>query len=166
MLLTKIVLHNYAAFDGKHEIDLSPTDDPQQNIALIGAMNGSGKTSLLEAVKLCLFDVKKSGLLAQREPEATFIAKRLNYNAKSRGEMEMSVSLIFDQVPIPDSHKIEIRRLWKFFPVSGNYDFTDMTILKDGKELQLVVREQWQEFINEKIPPGIADFFFFDGEKI
>ena len=166
MLLTKIVLHNYAAFDGKHEIDLTPTADSQQNIVLIGAMNGSGKTSLLEAVKLCLFGEKKSGLLPPRESEATFICKRLNYTAKSRGEMLMSITLTLEQVPIPDSHRIEIRRSWRFFPVSGNYDNSEMTILKDGKELQLVVREQWQDFINEKIPPGIADFFFFDGEKI
>jgi DNA sulfur modification protein DndD len=166
MLLTKIVLHNYAAFDGTQVIDLTPTTDSQQNIVLIGAMNGSGKTSLLEAVKLCLFGEKKSGLVSQRESERVFIEKRLNYSAKSRGETEMSVTLTLDQVPIPDSHKIEIRRVWRFLPVNGTYDTWEMSILKDGKELQLVVREQWQDFINEKIPPGIADFFFFDGEKI
>ena len=55
MILKKVVLHNYTAFEGKQEINLTPTENTEQNIILIGAMNGSGKTSLLEAVKLCLY---------------------------------------------------------------------------------------------------------------
>lgn len=108
-----------------------------------------------------------SGLLSPRESEAFFINKKFNYNARDRRERNMFVELTFDEVPIPDFHEIRIRRGWLFDTVTGNYDnSSSMTIFKDGKELELVARDQWQDFINEKIPSGVADFFFFDGEKI
>jgi DNA sulfur modification protein DndD len=167
MILKQVILHNYTAFEGTQEIVLTPTENAAQNIILIGAMNGSGKTSLLEAVKLCLYGERGSGLLPTREAEATFINKKFNKNARDRREREMFVELTFDDVPIPDPHEIRIRRGWNFDIIGGMYNYTStMAIYKDGKELELVARDQWQDFINEKIPPGVAGFFFFDGEKI
>jgi len=36
----------------------------------------------------------------------------------------------------------------------------------DWKPLDKIEESQWQSFINELIPRGIAKLFFFDGEKI
>lgn len=166
MILKNVILTNYTAFEGTQEINLTPTENSEQNIILIGAMNGSGKTSLLEAVKLCLYGERGSGLLSPRESEVSFINKKFNYNARKR-DKQMSIELTFGNVPIPDPHEIRIRRDWFFDTVTGRYENSSaMTIYKDGKELELVARDQWQDFINEKIPPGVSDFFFFDGEKI
>jgi DNA sulfur modification protein DndD len=166
MKLKRILLHNFSAFEGNHELDLSPSDNPSKNIVLIGGMNGSGKTSLLEAVKLCLYGERKSGLLSPQESPSAFINKRFNQNARDKREKRMFVELTFDKVPIPNFQEIKIRRSWFFDSVTGKYEDSSMTISLDGKELQLVGKEQWQDFIDEKIPPGISDFFFFDGEKI
>lgn len=167
MILKQVILHNYTAFEGTQEITLAPHGNAEQNIILIGAMNGSGKTSLLEAVKLCLYGERGSGLISAREAEATYINKKFNYNARDRRERQMFLELGFGNVLIPDPHEIRIRRTWFFDTLNGLYDFTStMMIFKDGKELELVARDQWQDFINEKIPPGVSDFFFFDGEKI
>jgi DNA sulfur modification protein DndD len=166
MILKNVILHNYTAFEGTQEINLTPTENSEQNIILIGAMNGSGKTSLLEAVKLCLYGERTSGLVPQRESETSFINKKFNYNARVRHEKKMFIELVFDDVPLPDPHEIKIQRSWIFDSISGRYESSAMAIYKDGKELELVAREQWQDFINEKIPPGVSDFFFFDGEKI
>lgn len=165
MILKTVILHNYTAFEGTQEINLTPTTNDEQNITLIGAMNGSGKTSLLEAVKLCLYGERGSGLLMKSESEAAFVYKKFNYNARKR-DAEMFIELTFDDVPIPDPHEIKIRRSWFFNKLKGDYESSAMTIHKNGKELELVARDQWQDFINEKIPPGVSDFFFFDGEKI
>ena len=40
------------------------------------------------------------------------------------------------------------------------------SILEDGKELSELNDEQCQGFLNELIPIGVSDLFFFDGEKI
>jgi DNA sulfur modification protein DndD len=167
MLLTKIVLHNFAAFDGTQLLDLTPTGQPEKNIALIGAMNGAGKTSLMEAVRLCLYGERGSGLLPARETPADFIRARFNHNARERRETEMFVELVLDDVELPGAtHQIQVRRTWKFHPVRANYEDSDFTISKDGKPLQIVDSDHWQDFINDNIPPGVAGFFFFDGEKI
>jgi|SRR5437868_6016700 len=167
MLLSKIALHNFSAFEGTQVLDLTSTGNPEQNIILIGAMNGAGKTSLLDAVKLCLYGERGSGLLPPRETPAEFVRKRFNYNARDRRETEMWIELTLDNVELPGAtHQIQIRRTWHFHPVRGSYDRDEFTIHKDGKALQIIDRDHWQDFINDTIPPGVAGFFFFDGEKI
>ena len=47
MILTKLALHNFGIYGGKHEIDLTVQKD--KPIILVGALNGSGKTTLLES---------------------------------------------------------------------------------------------------------------------
>jgi DNA sulfur modification protein DndD len=38
--------------------------------------------------------------------------------------------------------------------------------VRDGKRVSVQNQEIWQNFIRAAIPPGITQFFFFDGEKI
>lgn len=94
MILKNVILHNYTAFEGTQQVNLTPTENFKQNIILIGAMNGSGKTSLLEAVKLCLYGERGSGLVPQRESEASFINKKFNHNARARQEKKMFIENI------------------------------------------------------------------------
>jgi DNA sulfur modification protein DndD len=167
MLLSKIALHNFSAFEGTQVVELTATNSPQQNITLIGAMNGAGKTSLLDAVKLCLYGERGNGFLNNKEIPAEFIRKRFNYNARDRHETEMWIELVLDNVELPGAtHQIQVRRTWHFHSTQGTNEGDEFTIIKDGKELQIITREHWQDFINDTIPPGVADFFFFDGEKI
>jgi DNA sulfur modification protein DndD len=39
-------------------------------------------------------------------------------------------------------------------------------VVRDGKRVSVQNQEIWQDFIRAAIPPGITQFFFFDGEKI
>ena len=54
MLLRKLTLENYGPYVGKQSIDLVPRSS-EHPVILIGGMNGSGKTSILEAIQLVLF---------------------------------------------------------------------------------------------------------------
>ncbi len=167
MLLSRIALHNYSAFEGTQVIDLSSAGNGEKNITLIGAMNGAGKTSLLDAVKLCLYGERGSGLLPSRETPPEFLQKRFNYNARGRHETEMWIELVIEDVELPGTtHQIQVRRTWKFHAIRGTYESDDFTIIKDGKELEIIGRAHWQDFMNDMIPSGVAGFFFFDGEKI
>ena len=47
-----------------------------------------------------------------------------------------------------------------------NYENTKSENKKKGEEIDSVDKSQWQSFINQLIPRGIAKIFFFDGEKI
>ncbi|MFN9879844.1 MAG: DNA sulfur modification protein DndD, partial [Planctomycetota bacterium] len=39
-------------------------------------------------------------------------------------------------------------------------------VVRDGQRVSVQSQEIWQDFIRATIPPGITQFFFFDGEKI
>jgi DNA sulfur modification protein DndD len=41
-----------------------------------------------------------------------------------------------------------------------------LTIEKDGAIITSVPKEEWHQFLQELIPPGVSQLFFFDGEKI
>jgi len=41
-----------------------------------------------------------------------------------------------------------------------------LVVVHDGKRVSVQNQEIWQDFIRAAIPPGITQFFFFDGEKI
>jgi len=52
--LNRLVLHNYSVFEGSCEFSLE-VRPPEKNVVIIGGKNGAGKTSILEAVRLCLY---------------------------------------------------------------------------------------------------------------
>ena len=53
MILKSLTLHDYGIYAGKHSISFS--HDSKKPITLIGALNGSGKTTIIESIQVCLF---------------------------------------------------------------------------------------------------------------
>ena len=54
MLFKKLTLSNFGPFKGIHELNLEIEKDDKP-IILIGALNGSGKTTIHEALQIVLF---------------------------------------------------------------------------------------------------------------
>ena len=54
MIIDSIALTNFRVFRGFHSIRLTPTDK-EHPVVLLGALNGGGKTTLLDALKLVLY---------------------------------------------------------------------------------------------------------------
>ena len=57
MIFNALELRNYGLFRNAR-LDLRPIREPDgalRNIVLFGGKNGSGKTTILEAVRLCLY---------------------------------------------------------------------------------------------------------------
>jgi len=71
MLLNKIVLENYGLYSGKVEFDLVPRVRyrKERPIILFGGNNGTGKTTLLEAIKLVLYG---KGVLGNRVSQSEY----------------------------------------------------------------------------------------------
>ncbi len=59
MILHKLTLNNFGLFHGTQSVQLTPNGTGP--IILIGGMNGSGKTMLLDAVRLCLYGKRSLG---------------------------------------------------------------------------------------------------------
>src|SRR5690606_27217615 len=111
----KIELTNFKAY--QHQRFIFPKPIQGRNLVLIGGMNGFGKTTLLEALYLCLYgedathNLARAGL--QSNAYAKFLQSALHGKALAlkRDQMRVSVRLM-----VLDDYGFEITRTWFFDP--------------------------------------------------
>lgn len=154
MKFLKLTVENYKSFQLATEIRF-PVGEDGRSIFLIGGMNGAGKTSIMEAVNFCLYGAK-----------ADVIFRSINRREKARGNASVSFELVME---MDDLSKVVVKRSWSAGVVSDPRarDLTErLVVVRDGKRVSVQNQEIWQDFIRSIIPPGITQFFFFDGEKI
>jgi len=154
MIIKKVELNNISSFKDNNIFDFSV--DKERNIILIGGKNGSGKTSLLEALKLCFYG---SFLFNNRTKEyQNYLSKFIRL-----GENEASISIEFSTSELNQINNYKLQRIWV---VNDNKIKESLLLMKNSKPLDDISSEYWQDFLLELIPLGLIDFFFFDGEKI
>lgn len=163
MIFKRIKIKNFKVFPRSTEIDLSglnPNDN--KNIFLIGGTNGSGKTAIIEAVKLCLYGRKALGWNAKK------LFESINKQERKKNNCELFIEVEFET---DDGEKLVIKRKWDTPSSILNPDHNDLEqealiVEKGGRRSKILNEREWQEFLNSKIPEGVSNFFFFDGEKI
>ena len=154
MKFQKLTIENYKSFQFSTEIRF-PIGDDGRSIFLIGGMNGAGKTSIMEAVNICLYGAK---------PDEIF--RNINRREKARGNANVSFELVMD---MDDLSELVVKRFWNAGAIDDPKprDLTErLVVVRDGKRVSVQNQQIWQDFIRSMIPPGITQFFFFDGEKI
>lgn len=162
MIIKKLILNNFRVFQGTHEIELEPrSSNGKKPIVLFGGLNGAGKTSILTAIRLALYgrlafeDIHQNQEYIERL--SAFIHNGVNLAEKPN---HAYVQLTFTYNKDGEESEFSVIRSWE----SGQKD--RLTLLQNGNPLTELNYEQCQGFLNELIPHGIADLFFFDGEKI
>ena len=154
MKFRKLTIENYKSFQFSTEI-LFPSSEDGRSIFLIGGMNGAGKTSLMEAISYCLYGAK-----------ADEIFRNINRSEKAKGNANVAFELVLE---MDEFSELVVRRSWEAGAVEDPKprDLTErLSVVRDGKRVSVQNQEIWQDFIRAAIPPGITQFFFFDGEKI
>ena len=110
MIFEKLTLHNFGLYRGEQELDLSPSPQNGKNapIILFGGINGGGKTTLLDAVKLALYGSRGNYSKRSNVPYDEFLRDSINRSvAVSTGA---SVTLAFRITLDGEQHSYEIRR--------------------------------------------------------
>lgn len=165
MILKKIKLVNFRSFLGEHVIDVSPHENrAAQPVVLFGGLNGAGKTSILLAVKLALYGKLSLGRNIAARKYEEFIEESI-HRRKSFTEplSECGVGLTFSFDKQGRDVEYEVFRSW----VKKSSSFEEsVSILENGKALQALGSKESEGFLNQLIPLGVSDLFFFDGEKI
>lgn len=158
MIFDSVVLNNFGAYLGRHEIDLSVSRD--RPIVLIGALNGSGKTTLLDAMQLALYGKAAKCSGRDRIGYFDYLASMINRNAPPH--QGASVEFAFRTRHAGKDTCMRLVRTWSKRGATVKETFE---VYRDAA-LDAVASERWVEFVEEFMPAKVADLFFFDGEKI
>lgn len=166
MILKSLKIGNFRVYRGEHEIDLMPEDpNGQKPIILFGGLNGTGKTSILTAVRLTLYGRRILGAKVSSEEYHQYLADCIyKPSGHERAPNSAFVRLRFYDSYGGHQHDYDVVRSW-FRDTSGEIS-ENLQITRDGEILSNLSYDQRQSFLNDLIPLGIADLFFFDGEKI
>ncbi|WP_210397391.1 DNA sulfur modification protein DndD [Motiliproteus sediminis] len=159
MLFEKIELHDFGIYQGSHEIKLDQAS-PEKPILLFGGLNGGGKTTFLDALKLVLFgkfaDCSNRGSLSY----PNYLRQTINrYAENSEGAQ---INLSFKHFHEGKVDRYEIERYWKATDKTVSEGFR---VFRNGC-LDPILSENWYDYVDQFIPASIANLFFFDGEKI
>ena len=165
MILHKLTLNNVGLFRGKQTIHLTPKNG--KPIILIGGMNGAGKTTLLDAVRLCLYGRRALGHRVSQNEYNDYLSAMIHRDANSIMSLShASVSLEFEYAHGGETRQYRVERAWRqsgtdHRTVSEGLTISEHDLLNTESE-----NEHWQDHIDELIPLGVSQFFFFDGEDI
>ena len=162
MHLTKVTLKNYGVYRDKVEFDLTTT--PDKPVILIGGTNGAGKTTLFESILIGFYGQSYFDKKTTRKEYEKFLGNKVHRYLGTTAAAD-STSIVVDfkfyHNGVVDDYTVD--RTW--YDNDGRLT-EELKIKKNNKRLDAVEESQWQSFIEELIPKGIAKLFFFDGEKI
>ena len=158
MLLKRITLTNFGIYKGEHSIDLQTT--VSKPVILFGAYNGSGKTTILDALQLVLYGKAAQTSNRGKIPYEDYLRSLINRDVYPRAGA--GIQLAFSTKRNGLIEEIEVSRSW----FQSGLSIKENCEVKRNNIFDPVTSERWHEFIEEFIPSQISELFFFDGEKI
>ena len=82
MIFTELVLQNFGPYAGRQVINLRPEKDNNPcPIILLGGMNGGGKTTLMDAIRLALYGARAKCSTRNNLSYAEFLSQAVNNQA-------------------------------------------------------------------------------------
>jgi DNA sulfur modification protein DndD len=158
MILDEITLHNFGLYADRQTITLTPPS-PDKPVILFGGMNGGGKTTLLDALQLCLFGpharISNRGSLAYPE----YLGRCIHRGSRTP---EAAIELSFRHTVEGKEDEYRLHRSWR---KTNGVCKEHFDVLKNG-HLEPALADNWASQVEDFIPANIAHLFLFDGEQI
>lgn len=162
MIFLELILQNFGPYQGRQVINLRPeTDDNPRPIILFGGMNGGGKTTLMDAIRLCLYGSRAQCSTRGNLSYSDFLSQSVNRNTPptEKARIELAFEVIQDDKPTT----LRIVRYWEKEPKDGK---DTLGIILDEEWPDKALANTWDEFIENLLPLGISNLFLFDGEQV
>ncbi|MGI0481286.1 DNA sulfur modification protein DndD [Geminocystis sp. CENA526] len=157
----QLILENFGPYKGKNIINLVPENPENQSpIVLIGGMNGGGKTTLMDAIRLALYGKRSSFSSRDNISYNEYLIQSIN-NKIDLGE-KTRIELTFEHIVNEKWTELKIVRYWDKNVRDGN----DNLGIIEGDFPELNLTENWEEYIENFLPLGISNLFLFDGEQV
>ncbi|MEH0198721.1 DNA sulfur modification protein DndD [Caulobacter sp. CCNWLY153] len=157
MIFDELTLHDFGVYGGRQTLALTPVSKDKP-ITLFGGLNGGGKTTLLDALQLCLYG--PASRLSNREGIAYDDYLRRSIH-RQPGLQEAGIELSFRHTTDGAENAFRIHRSWS---AKTNVKET-FEVLRNG-EFDRLATDHWAEQVEEFIPAHISHLFLFDGEKV
>ena len=157
MIFQELVLENFGPYKGRQVFNLCPGEE-QQTIILFGGMNGGGKTTLMDAIRLALYGHRAPCSTRGNLSYAEFLRQCIHRQAQ-----DATVELIFQQTLNNEPQPTEFRICRTWTEQVSHRD--TLSILTNG-EIAPDLAQKWDERIEDLLPLGISRLFLFDGEQV
>ncbi|MBN3960696.1 DNA sulfur modification protein DndD [Nostoc sp. NMS8] len=163
MIFLELVLQNFGPYTGKQVINLNPKTDEENShpIILLGGMNGGGKTTLMDAIRLALYGARAQCSTRGNLSYSDFLNQCVN--SKTDPVTDTRIELLFEHIENDKPIKYRVVRSWTKNPKDGK---DTLGILGDSDTWPDALVNIWDEYIENLLPLGISNLFLFDGEQV
>ena len=159
MIFTKLVLENFGAYANRNIINLRPADNNLTSpIVLFGGMNGGGKTTLMDAIRLALYGQRAKCSTRGNSGYGNFLTQSIH--SRLEGE-SATIELSFEHIVDHQWKEFQIIRAW-----DKNHDGKDSLSVKVDRDYDDALAKTWDEYVENILPLGISNLFLFDGEQV
>ncbi len=163
MKINKLVLKNFRSYEEETVFDFTTTND--KNIILIGGKNGAGKSTIFEAIKVCIYGPIAYKYQGFNSSYISKIKSNINNNSLKNDSVDAFVSIDIELTENTEKNTYTLSREWTYeykklnekFSVYKNHSTSPL----DEEELNY-----FENYITSIISPKIFEFFFFDGEHL
>jgi len=165
MQFLELVLKNFGPYAGTQTINLRPEKDGNPcPIVLFGGMNGGGKTTLLDAIRLALYGGRAQCSTRGNLSYSDFLNQSVNRHTPPLDDTR--VELIFEQVQDDKLTKFKIVRYWKKNDIKDTLSILIYSEVVTDWWADKAISNTWDEYIETLLPVGISNLFLFDGEQV
>ncbi|MBV6622206.1 MAG: DNA sulfur modification protein DndD [Rivularia sp. (in: Bacteria)] len=165
MIFLELVLENFGPYCGRQVINLEPNDSENPRpIILVGGMNGGGKTTFMDAIRLALYGHRAQCSTRGNLSYQDFLNQCVNSHKSPTDKTR--VELAFEHIDNDKPVKYRIVRTWEKNPKDGKDHLGILDIGENDEWLDTGLVSIWDEYIENLLPLGISNLFLFDGEQV
>ena len=163
MKINKLVLKNFRSYEEETVFDFTTTND--KNIILVGGKNGAGKSTIFEAIKVCIYGPIAYKYQGFNSSYISKIKSNINNNSLKNDSVDAFVSIDIELTENTDKNTYTLLREWTYTYKKLNENFF---VYKNHSSSPLNEEElnYFENYITSIISPKIFEFFFFDGEHL
>ena len=159
MIFLELTLENFGPYHGRHTLNLRPQDG--RPIILIGGLNGGGKTTLMDALRLVLYGQRAQCSNRGNLAYAEFLNQCRNRQVEEEPtRLELTLEHTLNNAAQPTEFRIQ--RQWGELGKNGR---DRLEVFQDGERAEDLIKG-WDERIEALLPLGISNLFLFDGEQV
>jgi DNA sulfur modification protein DndD len=172
VILRELVLENFGPYRGRQVVDLTPdAEDEVRPIILFGGMNGGGKTTFMDAIRLAFYGQRAQCSTRGSLSYPDFLSQAVNregLSSESNSEActprhsrdKTRIELAFEEILDNQIVVFRVTRTWQ----KGDQKDTLSILVDDWPDRALT--NTWDEYIENLLPLGISNLFLFDGEQV